>query len=142
MSDLTVKKTLPIGVTVDGQVYKKFSLRVGTLKDSIAAMEMIDIDTSEQMFGLLASSQTWDGIKPEQMPEILMGMYRRAKESSGGASQSVLHYATIAQRISFEGLPQEKVTIDLLMGMFERDVMVVSKAEDEIEKKLDALSSS
>lgn len=142
MSGLTVKDSLPIGITVDGQVYKKFSLRPGLLKDSVAAAEMINRDTSEEMFSLLSASQTWDGIKPEQMPEIMMSMFKRARAASNVVSQNVLHYATIVQRISFEGLPQEKVTIDLLMGMFARDAMVIEKAEDEIEKKLDGLSSS
>lgn len=142
MSDLTVNKTLPVGITVDGQVYKKFSLRPGTLKDSIAAAEMIERDTTEESFALLSESQTWDGIKPEQMPEILMSMFKRARAASDVVSQNVIHYATIAQRISFDGLPKEKVTIDLLMGMFSRDVMTIKQAEDEVEKKLDALSSS
>lgn len=70
----------------------------------------------------------------------------RAAESLGDtaatATVNTLRYATLAQRISFDGLPQEQVTIDLLMDMYDRDALAIEKASDEVEKKLDALSSS
>lgn len=58
------------------------------------------------------------------------------------ASPNTLRYATMAQRVSFDGLPQEQVTVDLLMGMVDRDAVALEHASDEVEKKLDALSSS
>lgn len=102
MSALTVEDKLPIGVEVDGQRYKNFSIRPAKLRDSIAAVEAVGSD----------------------------------------ASNNVLRYATLAQRISFDGLPQEKVTADLLMDMIDRDAVALEMASDEVEKKLDALSSS
>lgn len=142
MSELTVKGKLPIGVTVDGKVYKDFSIRPGTLLDSVNAADSINLDRAAAHFSILANSQIWDGIKPEQYPDILIGMYKRAQEESGGASNSVLRYATMAQRVSFDGLPQKQVTTELLMGLFERDAITIELAADEVEKKLDALSSS
>lgn len=102
MSDLTVKSKLPIGVTVDGKVYKDFSIRPAMLRDSCAAVDAV----------------------------------------GASASPNTLRYATMAQRVSFEGLPQEQVTVELLMGMFDRDAVALEQASDEVEKKLDALSSS
>ena len=95
-------RTLPIGVEVDGSIYKKFSIRPGTLRDSCAALD----------------------------------------EAGADASPNVLRYATMAQRVTFEGLAQEKVTVDLLMDMYDRDAVTLENAAAEVEKKLDALSSS
>jgi len=58
------------------------------------------------------------------------------------ASPNTLRYATMAQRVSFDGLPQDQVTVDVLMGMLDRDAIALELASDEVEKKLDALSSS
>lgn len=102
MSTLTVTEKLPIGVTVDGKVYKDFSIRPATLRDSCAAVDTV----------------------------------------GGSASSNTLRYATMAQRTSFDGLPQEQVTLDLLMGLIDRDAVALELASDEVEKKLDALSSS
>lgn len=102
MSGLTVKGMLPIGIEVDGKIYKDFSIRPATLRDSCTAVDSV----------------------------------------GGSASSSNLRYATLAQRISFDGLPQEQVTLDLLMGMIDRDAVALEMASDEVEKKLDALSSS
>ena len=63
-------------------------------------------------------------------------------ECGGDASQTRLRYAVMARRVRFEGLDQEQVTTDLLMGMFDRDGVALEIAADEVEKKLDALSSS
>lgn len=105
MSALIVKGTLPIGVDVEGKRYKEFSIRPGTLRDSIKAAESLGANAAT-------------------------------------ADSNTLRYATLAQRISFDGLPQEQVTLDLLMGMFDRDAMAIEHAADEVEKKLDALSNS
>ena len=102
MSALTVTDTLPIGVVVDGETYKKFTIRPGKLRDSIAAIDAV----------------------------------------GANASQNTMRYATLAQRISFEGLDQEKVTVELLMDMYDRDAVALELASDAVEKKLDALSSS
>jgi len=102
MSALTVKGKLPVGVTVDGTVYKAFSMRPGTLRDSVSAVEAV----------------------------------------GGDASQNMLRYAALAQRVSFDGLDQDKVTVDLLMDMYDRDAVALELASDEVEKKLDALSNS
>lgn len=58
------------------------------------------------------------------------------------ASANTLRYATMAQRVSFEGIPQDQVTVDLLMGMYDRDAVALENAVAEVEKKLDELSSS
>ena len=58
------------------------------------------------------------------------------------AESNTLRYATMAQRTSIEGLSQEQVTVELLMSMYDRDAVALEDASDEIEKKLDALSSS
>lgn len=58
------------------------------------------------------------------------------------ASPNTLRYATMAQRVSFDGLPQDQVTVDLLMGLYDRDAVALEQASDEVEKKLDELSSS
>lgn len=101
-NDLTVKGTLPIGVTVDGKVYKDFSIRPAKLRDSVAAVDAVGAD----------------------------------------ATPNTLRYATMAQRVTIEGLPQEQVTVDLLMEMLDRDAVALEIAADEVEKKLDALSGS
>lgn len=102
MSDMTVKGKLPIGIRIDGKIYKDFSIRPATLRDSCRAIDAV----------------------------------------SATASSSALRYATMAQRVSFDGLPQEQVTVDLLMEMLDRDAVALELASDEIEKKLDVLSSS
>lgn len=58
------------------------------------------------------------------------------------ASANTLRYATMARRVSFEGMPQEQVTLDLLLGLIDRDATALEAASDEVEKKLDALSNS
>lgn len=58
------------------------------------------------------------------------------------APQNTLRYAVMAERTSFDGLPQEQVTVELLMDMYDRDAVALEAASDEVEKKLDALSSS
>ncbi|ADE10479.1 hypothetical protein [Sideroxydans lithotrophicus] len=105
MTDLTVKSKLPIGILVDGKRFKDFSIRPGTLRDSINAAQSLGGDAAT-------------------------------------ANGNTLRYATMAQRVSFEGLDQELVTYDLLLGLLDRDAMVLEAASDEVEKKLDALSSS
>lgn len=66
-----------------------------------------------------------------------------AVEAVGGdAAPNTLRYATMAQRVSVDGLPQEQVTVELLMGMYDRDAVTLELAADEVEKKLDALSNS
>ncbi len=102
MSDLTVKDKLPIGVTVDGKLYKDFAIRPAKLGDSCAAIIAVGAD----------------------------------------AAQNTLRYAVMAQRVSFDGLPPEQVTVELLMDMYDRDAVALEAASDEVEKKLDALSSS
>lgn len=102
MSDLSVKSKLPIGVTVDGKIYKEFSIRPATLRDSCAAINAVGAD----------------------------------------AASNTLRYAVMAQRTSIEGLLPEQVTVELLMGMYDRDAVALEAASDEVEKKLDALSSS
>lgn len=105
MSTLTVKGRLPIGVDVGGRRFRCFSIRPGTLRDSIKAAEALGDDAA-------------------------------------AATGNTLRYATLAQRVSFDDLPQEQVTLDLLMGLYDRDAMALEAASDEVEKKLDALSSS
>lgn len=106
MSDgLIVKKRLPVGIEVDGKRFKDFSIRPGTLRDSINAAQSLGGEAAT-------------------------------------ATGNTLRYATMAQRVSFEGLDQELVTYDLLLGMFDRDAVVLEAASDEVEKKLDELSSS
>lgn len=51
-------------------------------------------------------------------------------------------YAGIAQRLSIEGVPPETITLDFLLNMIDRDFIEIDNAADEVEKKLDALSSS
>lgn len=58
------------------------------------------------------------------------------------ASSNFLRYATMAERVSFEGLEQDQITPELLMDMFDRDANKLEAASDLVEKKLDALSSS
>lgn len=73
---------------------------------------------------------------------ILRDSVEAVDECGGDASQTRLRYAVMARRVSFEGLGQEKVTTDLLMGLYDRDGVALELAADEVEKKLDALSSS
>jgi hypothetical protein len=105
MSELIVNGELPVGVEVDGKRYKHFSIRPGTLRDSIKAAQGLGDDAAT-------------------------------------ADANTLRYSTMAQRVSFTDLPQEKVNVELLMGMFDRDAVALEAAADEVEKKLDALSSS
>jgi hypothetical protein len=102
MEAITVKGRLPVGIEVDGKLYRDFSMRAGTLRDACVAVN---------------SAPT-------------------------GAAENVLRYARMAQCVSFDGLAQEHVTLDLLMGLYERDAVALEVASDEVEKKLDALSSS
>lgn len=73
---------------------------------------------------------------------LLRDSVEAVDECGGDASQTLLRYAVMARRVSFEGLDQDKVTTDLLMGMYDRDGVALEQAADEVEKKLDALSSS
>lgn len=73
---------------------------------------------------------------------VLRDSVAAVEECGGDASQTLLRYAVMACRVSFEGLDQEKVTTDLLMGLFDRDGVALELAADLVEKKLDALSSS
>lgn len=102
MSATSVKSTLPIGVEVDGNIYREFEIRASLLRDSVEAVA----------------------------------------ECGGDASQTLLYYAVMARRVSFAGLDQEKVTTDLLLDMYDRDSVALERAAGEVEKKLDALSSS
>ncbi len=106
MSDeLIVKDKLPIGALVDGKRHKAFTIRPGTLRDSIRAAQSLG-------------------------------------DAAASADGNTLRYATLAQRVSFDGLDQEQVTAELLLGLYDRDAMALEAASDEVEKKLDALSSS
>lgn len=51
-------------------------------------------------------------------------------------------YAGVAQRLSIDGVPPETITLEFLLDMVDRDFIVIDNAADEVEKKLDALSSS
>ncbi len=101
MSNLTVKGVLPIGVEVEGKRYRDFSIRPGTLRDSVNALEHVE----------------------------------------SGASPHMMRYATLAQRVSFDGL-DAPVTIEMLLDLLDRDAVALENAADEVEKKLDGLSSS
>jgi hypothetical protein len=105
MSELVIKDKLPLGITIDGKVYKDFRIRPATLRDSVNAVAALGVEAV-------------------------------------GASANTLRYATMAQRVSFEGMPQEQVTLDLLLGLIDRDASALEAASDEVEKKLDALSNS
>lgn len=102
---MTVKGQLPIGIEVDGKRYKDFSIRPGTLRDSINAAQSLG-------------------------------------DAAATADGNTLRYATMAQRVSFDGLEQELVTYELLLGLFDRDAVALEAASDKVEKKLDELSSS
>jgi len=102
MSEYSVTGTLPIGIEIDGQRYKEFSIRPAILRDSVEAVE----------------------------------------EVGGDAGGVRLRYAVMARRLSFTGLDQEHVTLDLLMGLLDRDGVALEQASADVEKKLDALSSS
>lgn len=78
----------------------------------------------------------------EMRAAILRDSLAAVDECGGDASHVRLRYAVMARRVRFEGLDQEKVTTDLLLGLFDRDGMALENAIDEVEKKLDALSSS
>ena len=41
MNGLAVNGKLPIGITVDGKVFKDFSIRPATLRDSCAAVDAV-----------------------------------------------------------------------------------------------------
>ena len=75
-------------------------------------------------------------------PGTLADACAAVNSAPADAPDNVLRYARMAQRVSFEGLDQEKVTLDLLMGMWERDAVALEVASDAVEKKLDELSSS
>lgn len=78
----------------------------------------------------------------EMRAAVLRDSVDAVDECGGDASQTLLRYAVMARRVKFEGLDQEKVTTDLLMNMLDRDGVALEQAADEVEKKLDALSSS
>lgn len=75
-------------------------------------------------------------------PALLRDSCAAVEAVGADASPNTLRYATMAQRVSFEGLPQEQVTCELLMGMYDRDAVALEQASDKVEKKLDELSSS
>lgn len=75
-------------------------------------------------------------------PATLRDSCAAVEAVGGSAPSSTLRYATMAQRVTIEGLPQEQVTVDLLMGLIDRDAVALEDASDEVEKKLDALSNS
>ncbi|EAU55831.1 hypothetical protein [Mariprofundus ferrooxydans] len=57
------------------------------------------------------------------------------------ATSNQLRYATIAQKLDIENLGRQ-LTLDEMLDMSDRDTLIIEKADDEIEKKLDALSES
>lgn len=59
-----------------------------------------------------------------------------------GADANTLRYATIAQRLEIDGVEPEKITLDFMLDMHDRDVIVIEEAYDAVEKKLDLLSAS
>ena len=75
-------------------------------------------------------------------PATLRDSCAAVEAVGASAAPNTLRYATMAQRITIEGLPQEQVTVELLMEMVDRDVVALEVASDEVEKKLDALSNS
>lgn len=91
-----------VGVELDGQRFRKFSVRPARLGDSVAAVEELGSDVSPIR----------------------------------------LRYAVMARRVSIEGLPPQQVTADLLMSLVDRDGVVLEQVADDVEKKLDELSSS
>lgn len=58
------------------------------------------------------------------------------------ASPLELRYATLAIRMSIEGLSPAQITPEAVMGLYDRDAVILQEAADEVEKKLDALSGS
>ena len=142
MSSLIVEGKLPLGIEVDGKRYRKFSVRPSTLRDHCAAADTLGADSSEAHFAVLAQNAVFEGLDRDAIEKMVVGMYRRARAEGAGPTANELRYARIARCISFEGLAQEKVTVDLLMGLFDRDAEAVENAVDAVEKKLDKLSSS
>lgn len=92
MSDLTVKDKLPIGVTVDGKLYKDFSIRPAKLGDSCAAIDAVGADASQNTlrYAVMAERTSFDGLLPEQVTvELLMDMYDRDAVALEAASDKV-----------------------------------------------------
>lgn len=73
---------------------------------------------------------------------VLRDTVEAIEEFGAEASGMRLRYAVMARRLSFAGLDQEHVTADLLMTLLDRDGVALEKASDDVEKKLDELSSS
>lgn len=142
MSALIVKGKLQIGATVDGKRYRDFTMRPVTLGDHCAAADTMTADASEAQFAILAENAVFDGLEHGAVVKMLVGMFKRARAEGVGATSNELRYARLARCITFDGLPQEKVTVDLLMGLYERDAEILTRAELDLEKKLDGLSSS
>jgi hypothetical protein len=67
-----------------------------------------------------------------------------AVEALGGdnLSPNRLRYAVMARRLTLEGLKEGAVTVEQLMSLADRDGVALEAADAELEKKLDALSSS
>lgn len=102
-------------------------------------MSAISVKGSLQI-GVKVDGKTYKAF--EVRPAILRDSVEAVDECGGDASPMRLRYAVMARRTSFEGLDQEQVTTDLLLGLFDRDGIALENAIDEVEKKLDALSSS
>lgn len=75
-------------------------------------------------------------------PATLADACAAVNAAPADAPDNVLRYARMAQRTSFEGLEQSQVSLDLFLGMYERDAVILEAASDEVEKKLVELSSS
>jgi len=142
MSELIVTDTLQIGALVDGQRYRRFTMRPVTLGDHCAAADTMAADAAEAQFAILAENAVFDGLERDAIVKMLNGMFKRARAEGIGATGNELRYARLARCVTFDGLPQEKVTVDLLMGLYERDAETLTRAELDLEKKLDELSSS
>lgn len=142
MTSLIVTDTLLIGAEVDGKRYRAFTMRAVTLRDHVAAADTMAADSAEAQFAVLAENAVFDGLEHGAIVKMLVGMFKRAREEGVGATSNELRYARLARCITFDGRPQEKVTVDLLMGLYERDAEVITKAELALEKKLNELSSS
>lgn len=142
MSALTVKGTLRTGVEVDGKRYRAFTLRPVTLGDHVAAADTLAADAAEAQFAVLAENAVFDGLERDAVVKMLNGMFRRALAEGVGATANELRYARLARCIAFDGLPQERVTLDLLMSLYERDAEIITRAEIELEGKLEQLSGN
>lgn len=91
MINAEVQGVLPIGLEINGQRYRAFTLRAATLMDSIKAVEATggDVNNLCLRYAIMAQRITFEGFSEPVTPDMLMGLFDRDGVALENASDAV-----------------------------------------------------